>query len=80
MQHECENKGRIHITHTYVVPGIGRTASGKCLACGKRVSIVTFVVGEADGRGDGAAALAARMREGRARPELKETCDVPDQA
>lgn len=68
----CKACGKkIRVTHSYAVPG-GRVQRGECAACSKTYTVVSVTtVHEALESGDGAYALAQRIRRGEiALPEV----------
>jgi hypothetical protein len=53
----------LRIVKTIHLGGRGKTKTGKCVVCGRKFTIVEMVVNEVKKHGDGAMALAAKMRE-----------------
>ena len=68
----CKCGARVKITNSYTT-GAGRTARGECQsrACGKVYTLVTIFVCEATEEGQGAYALAKRLRRRRKPPTLE---------
>ncbi len=71
----CSCGGRLLVTHSYNVPGTGGTGRARCDECGTVATVVHFVAKEDPGHGEGAAAIAAKLKEGRLKPRLSETED-----
>lgn len=60
----CEKQGvraRVRVTNTYAVPG-GQTQRAECPACNRVLVYVTLSLGSAEEHGQGAYALAQRLR------------------
>ncbi len=60
----CGGEAKLRVTHTYSVQGVGRVQSLACSGCARRYTLVSMLAGEVKQRGDGAFALATRMRKG----------------
>lgn len=53
--------GRARVTHSFEAPG-GKTQRAECESCLRVLTFLTVCVGEAEERGQGAYALAKRLR------------------
>ena len=61
----CERcGGRLRVMHTYKVAPHGKTQDAVCEGCRLRVTMVTFVMAKVERRGDGAYAVAKKLRNG----------------
>lgn len=70
---KCGCGAPYRITHTYLIPGRGRTLAAICTGCERKATMVSFITKEDPKHGEGAAALAEKLRTGRAVPQVKET-------
>lgn len=60
--HKCNL--RLKIVRTVTAGPAGRTQEAKCPGCNGRFTCVTLVLQEVDGYGNGAEAVAKRLRNG----------------
>ncbi len=59
----CECGGRLKVTHSFDA-GRAKTATAQCLRCPKKYTLVTVIASEVHEHGNGATALARRLKNG----------------
>lgn len=63
-RHSCAScGGELVVTHTYSAGSASQARTLKCRRCGQKFTQVSFLLGPANKRGEGAEAVAARLRK-----------------
>lgn len=65
---KCDDK--LKVRQVYTAGSIAKTIRAECVTCDKVYTLVTFLVGEAEERGQGAFALAKKLAQRNERPDL----------
>lgn len=64
----CE--AEVRVTHSYPIGKGMRVARGVCSGCGHRYALTTFME-EVDKHGEGARAIASKLKNGKLKPKLE---------
>lgn len=64
-------KGDIRIVKTVRATESARTSEGECTVCGIPWTLVVTIVGQAQGRGNGAHATSTKLRNGKLRVKIE---------
>jgi len=63
---------RLRVTRTVSAGPVGRTQEAECPACKRSFTTVTLILSDSEGYGNGAAAVAKKVRNGKINLETSE--------
>jgi hypothetical protein len=66
---KCDVK--LKIKQVYAAGGVSKTSRAECPDCSRVYTIVAFLLGEAQERGEGAYAVAKRIRQRKTPPSIE---------